>query len=309
MKRVDIITPVFNETGNLERYVETVRERLVAAEPGYRFQVIFVDDGSSDGSWPMIQKLAAANPWITGVRLSRNFGAHYALTAGFFESTGDAVITLACDLQDPPEVGREFLRGWENGKAIVWGHRAARQDAAWRIWASGLFLWFVKRSLPRNSQFTTGSFFLADRAVRECFKQFGESRRLTFALVAWTGFEQGTVSYERRRRESGRSGWTFAKMLSSLYDAVIAYSDWPAKFMTWLGVGMCVLSFVFLGYTVLHWLGGDPMRGWTSLATLISGFHGISFLIFGLMAQYLSRIYGEVVRRPLYFVSDRTEAR
>ncbi len=299
------MTPVFNEEANLERYERIVRENLLSCE-SYTFRVLFIDDGSRDASWSRIMEISARDGRFRGIRLSRNFGSHAALSAGFaYDIAADAVCTLACDLQDPPEVILTFLAIWQEGAKIVWGKRKTRQDKSWRILVSNLFYRAIKRyAMPKSSKFTTGSFFLIDRKVAECYRLFHEQNRITFALVAWTGFDQEVVEYDRQMRTAGSSGWNFGKMIKAMYDTFIGFSFLPIRLMTATGVVVSILSFMIFGYVVQALIRGDPAPGWTSLMGLNTLFFGLLFLFLGLAGEYLYRIYAEVVRRPLYFVSE-----
>jgi dolichol-phosphate mannosyltransferase len=239
--------------------------------------------------------------------LSRNFGAHIALSAGICHATGDAVVTLACDLQDPPEVVLQFLQAWRDGARIVWGRRRKREDSRWRILASHLFYNLARRfAMPRGSKFATGSFLLLDRRVVDCFRQFREHNRLTFALVAWTGFDQAVVEYDRQKRQRGESGWTLPRMVKSSYDTLISFSPLPASLMTGLGLGAFLAALPLSAYTLICWLVSDPLRGWTSLMLALFCLFGTQFLLMGLIGEYLYRIYTEVVGRPLYVISEAT---
>lgn len=304
--KISVVTPVYNEETGLEAYVQAVTNKLLN-HPDYEFHVLLVDDGSTDHGWEMICKISSMKPVFQGIRLSRNYGAHVALSAGIANANGDAVATLACDLQDPPEVILEFLDKWRNGAKIVWGHRRSRKDKLWRTWVSKIFVTLLKRfAMPRNSRFTTGSFLLMDRKVVECFKRFGESNRITFAIVAWTGFDQDVVSYDRAPRMDGKSKWNFAGMLRSMYDAFIGFSLLPIHVMTLLGLGLFLSSILLLVYLVVGWMIEHPAPGWTSQMATLSLFFGIQFLLMGIMGEYLYRIYAEAVRRPLFFISDAT---
>jgi glycosyltransferase involved in cell wall biosynthesis len=301
---LSVVTPVYNEEASLGQYRDAVKETLLAL-PNLRVEVILVDDGSVDGSWGMIESMCAADQRFRGLRLSRNFGSHAALTAGIVAARGDAVATLASDLQDPPQVILEFIEKWRAGAQIVWGRRRKREDKGWRVLASNLFFRLIRRyAMPRGSQFTTGSFFLIDRRVVDCFRQFPERNRITFALVAWTGFRQDAASYDRKSRVAGSTGWTFARMLKSMYDTFIGFSDVPARLMTILGVATFVLTIPFGIYLVLDWLLTDTVPGWTGLMLGMSVFFGLQFLMMGLVGEYLYRIYTEVSARPLYFISN-----
>ena len=308
-RRVTIVTPVYNEEASLPHFAQAVRDTLLTS-PAAEFDVLFVDDGSTDASWEIIQTVCASDPRFRGLRLSRNFGAHIALCAGFDAVRADAAVVLACDLQDPPEAVREFVAKWQAGADIVWGHRRAREDSAWRRVASGLFGATMRRyAMPRGSRFTTGSFLLADRKVITAVQQMREASRITFALVAWTGFRQEIVEYDRQRRRAGASGWTFWRMVRTMYDAFVGFSALPIRATTALGIAISLLSVPLAIYLIASWLLGDPLPGYTSVMLVLTVFFGIQFLLMGLVGEYLYRIYLEAVRRPLYFVADECGAR
>lgn len=303
---ITIITPVFNEADNLLNYENTIRDQLMA-NPDFDFCVLFVEDGSRDRSWETITQISRRDDRFQGIRLSRNFGSHVALSAGLTHATGDAVILLACDLQDPPETVLEFAHKWRAGARIVWGKRRTRADRGWRVAASKFFEWLTRRyAMPRDSQFTTGSFLLMDRKVLDCFKQFREHNRVTFALVAWTGFEQATVEYDRRARQAGVSSWGWRGMLKTAYDTFLAFSKVPFGVMTAVGAAMFFLSIPFSIYLVLCYFTGNPQPGWTSIMLVMVMFFGLQFMFLSLLGEYLFRIFSEVVRRPLFFVADNT---
>jgi glycosyltransferase involved in cell wall biosynthesis len=305
---VTVITPVYNEHENLAHYASRVGEALLGSAE-YEFRFLFVDDGSSDSSWEAIRGICRGDARFSGIRLSRNYGSHIALSAGFAAASGDAITTLACDLQDPPEVILEFLGEWRRGAKIVWGRRRSRQDATWRAIASRAFHGLLTRfAMPRESKFTTGSFLLVDRLVAECFNRFQEHHRITFAIVAWTGFEQAVVDYDRQARTLGRSKWNFTHMLKTMYDAFIGFSMLPIRVMTITGAAIFLLAVVLMVYLLVTWLIEEPAPGWTSQMGALAFFFGLQFLLMGITGEYLYRIYAEVVRRPLYFVAETVGA-
>jgi dolichol-phosphate mannosyltransferase len=302
-RRVTIVTPVYNEQESLPLYAETV-QRALLARTDTEYDVLFVDDGSTDDSWRLIERICAGDARFRGLRLSRNFGAHIALCAGFDAARAEAVTVLACDLQDPPETVIEFVARWKAGADIVWGHRRQREDSLWRRLASRAFGATMRNyAMPPGSRFTTGSFLLADRKVVEAVQQMREQSRITFALVAWTGFRQEIVEYDRQRRRAGTSGWTFWRMIRTMYDAFVGFSALPIRLTTALGIAISLLSIPLAIYLVASWLLGDPLPGYTSVMLLLTVFFGIQFLLMGLVGEYLYRIYLEAVRRPLYFVA------
>ena len=306
--RVTVITPVFNEQDSLPLYVEEVR-RVLFARGDVQFDVLFVDDGSTDGSWPLIERICAADARFRGLRLSRNFGAHIAICAGFDAVRAGAVAILACDLQDPPEALLEFVAHWKAGADIVWGHRRQRDDALWRRLVSRLFAAALRRyAMPRGSRFTTGSFLLADRKVVEAVQSMREHSRITFALVAWTGFRQEIVPYDRQRRRAGKSGWTFWRMVLAMYDAFVGFSVLPIRLTTALGIAISLLNVPLAIFLLANWWTGQPLPGYTPVMLVLTVFFGIQFLLMGLIGEYLYRIYLEAMQRPLYIVADRCGA-
>lgn len=306
--RLAILTPVLNEVENLPRYVTTVRGELLDREDLDAY-VLFVDDGSSDRSWEAIGAICADDPRFRGIRLSRNFGSHTAVWAAMVnvDHGTDAAAVIACDLQDPPATVTHFVERWRDGADIVWGVRRRRGDAGWRVLASNLFERLLRRyALPRGSRFATGGFFLLDKRVIRAVLQMRERNRMTFALVAWTGFDQEQVPYDRQERQAGRSGWTFGAMVKSLYDAFIGFSTLPIRVMTIAASVAFVLTMALSLFLVVSFLVKRPIPGWTSQMFITSFFFGVQFSLTAIMGEYLLRIYSEVLRRPVYFVSDST---
>lgn len=303
---ITCITPVFNEAKGLHSYEREIA-RVLLADDSREWRVLFVDDGSTDSSWEIIQEICLRNPRVSGIRLSRNFGSHLAISAGLEAITSDAAVVLAADLQDPPETVLQFAAKWQSGAKIVWGRRRTRGDQKWRVLCSLLFFYMLRRfAMPRGSKFTTGSFLLMDKKVIEAVKAFPEQNRITFAIVAWTGFDQEVVEYDRAARLIGKSNWSLGRMLKTMYDAFIGFSALPVQLITMLGLGTCAMSSLLGVYFFLAWLLGQPLPGWTSTMLMLSLFFGVQFMILGLMGEYLARIHGEVMRRPLYFISEET---
>jgi len=311
-QKLALITPVFNEAENLDRYVDEVRTTLMSSQANLDVVVLFVDDGSSDDSWQAITRITKDDSRFRGIRLSRNFGSHVAIGAGFdhLEDDVDAAVVLAADLQDPPETVAEFLEKWRDGAEIVWGRRTTRLDSRWRVLASRVFHRMLSRhAMPPGSKFTTGSFFLIDRKVIDAVTRFAETNRITFALVAWTGFEQDVVDYSRRKREAGVSGWSFTDMIRAFYDAFVGFSGLPIKLMERAAVLSFFIAVGLAVYVVIAALIRETrVPGWTSQMLLLAVFFGVQFWLIAILGQYLARIHREVVRRPLYFVSRDTSS-
>jgi glycosyltransferase involved in cell wall biosynthesis len=304
---VTIITSVFNEEATLEAYREEVTRCLLSREDVH-FDVLFVDDGSVDRSWEIIEGFCRESPRFRGLRLSRNFGAHCADSAGIDHATADAVAMLACDLQDPAETVLEFVKKWRAGAEIVWGQRQKRSENVLRIWLVNLFTWLMRtQAMPKGSKFSTGGFFLIDRTVIECFRRFREHNRIAFALVAYTGFQQDVVLYDRVARKAGVSGWDFGRTLKAMYDVLIGFSGVLPRFITLLGGGIFLLNIPILIFLIVDDFLSRPLPGWTGTMVALCFFFGIVCLMLGVMTEYLQRIYAEVTARPLYFIAQRTE--
>ena len=306
MTKVTIVTPVYNEEQTLLKFEQRVRATLLD-QTDDDVRVLLIDDGSGDRSWELIEDICRRDSRFEGIRLSRNFGAHAALAAGLHHAQGDVLAILACDLQDPPEIVLEFLAQWRQGAQIVWGRRRSRAESAWRVWASRGFAALTRRyAMPAGSRFTTGSFLLMDRRVLECYRQFSERRRVTFALVAWTGFRQSVVDYDRQARVGGQSAWTLKDMFGAAYDTLLGFSKFPFGFMTVIGAAMSLLCVPACIYLFWCYFAGNPKPGWTSLMMALAMLFGLQFMFMSVLGEYLSRIYCEAVGRPLYFVSQDT---
>jgi glycosyltransferase involved in cell wall biosynthesis len=304
--RIDIVTPLHNEEQGFSTFVETV-ERILMSRGDIMFHVILVDDGSTDDTWRLIERQCAASPRYRGLRLSRNFGFHAALAAGFHYADGDAVATLDADLQDPPETVLEFVEAWQRGADVVWGWRRSRDEMRWRIALSEAFAWLARRfAMPEGSKFTTGSFLLVDRAVVESLRQMPEHKRVTFALVAWAGFEQAIIYYDRRRRVIGKTNWSLARLLNTGYDTFVANSEVLPRLVTIVGLSFALVGFGLGGYSLLSWALTSTLPGWAGLMVTLTTFFGVNFLILGLMSEYLLRIHLEAMRRPTFFVKADT---
>ena len=303
---IQILTPLYNEEKCFKIYVEAV-ERVLLSRLDVEYRCLLVDDGSTDGTWELIQQQCRASPRFRGLRLSRNFGAHAAETAGLDLCDADAVAILPADLQDPPEAIPFFVEAWRQGADVVFGRRRMREDSRWRILTSKVFEALLRRfAMPKGSQFATGGFLLMDRKVVECVREMREANRLIFGLVAWTGFQQAVVEYDRQRRVAGRSAWSIGRMVKSMYDGLIGFSATIPRAVTLLGAFFSILGFILALYFLLNAIFSEPMPGWSTIMVVLCFFFGIVFMILGAICEYLLRIYVESMRRPLYFIAADT---
>jgi polyisoprenyl-phosphate glycosyltransferase len=303
---IAIVVPVFNERDNLRRLYEEVAG-VMRSLHDYDWEFVFVDDGSRDGSFEVLSALHARDERVLALRFPRNFGSHVAIAAGIDYCRADAAIVMAADLQDPPALIREFVDRWRAGYDVVWGARTGRDDGALRSRAMGMFYRLVRRfAIPSYPRGGTGSFCLISRPVIDAFRQCTEHNRLTFGLVAWSGFRETSVPYHRPRRLIGSSSWTLRKMVRAAVDTFVSFSSLPIRVISLLGLLVSFLSFVFGFYVVVNKVVfGTRVQGWTSvmLAVLVLG--GVQLLMIGVLGEYLQRILDEARARPLYIV-ERT---
>ncbi len=304
--RIAIVVPVFNEHDNLRRFYEAVTD-VMRSLAEYDWEFLFVDDGSRDGSFDVLNKLRAADDRVLALKFPRNFGSHIAIAAGIDYCRGDAAVILAADLQDPPALIRDFVARWREGFDVVWGARTGRDDSRAQSWAIAIFYRLVRRfAIPTYPKGGTGSFCLISRPVIDAFRQCNERNRLTFGLIAWGGFRETQVPYHRPRRLIGSSSWTLGRMLKSAVDTFVSFSFLPIRAISFAGLAVSCLSFLFGFYVLMNKLWyGTRVQGWTSvmLAVLVLG--GVQLVMVGVLGEYLWRILDEARGRPLYII-ERT---
>jgi len=249
---IAIVVPVHNEKDNLARFREEVS--LVMRQLGeFDWEFVFVDDGSTDGSFDVLRAMRDLDDRVTALRFPRNFGSHVAIAAGIDYAKGDAAVIMAADLQDPPALIKDFVARWRDGYDVVWGARSGRDDGKLRSWAMNRFYSVVRRiAIPNYPKGGTGSFCLISKPVMDAFRQMNERNRLTFGLIAWAGFRETQVPYHRPRRLVGASSWTMRKMLKAAIDTFVSFSFLPIRAISYFGLVLSVLSFLFGFYVLLN---------------------------------------------------------
>ncbi|HXD73860.1 MAG TPA: glycosyltransferase family 2 protein [Vicinamibacterales bacterium] len=306
---VAIVVPVHNEKDNLVRFHEEVT--LVMHQLGdYDWEFVFVDDGSQDGSFELIQILRDKDPRVAAIRFPRNFGSHVAIAAGIDYSKGDAAVIMAADLQDPPALIHDFIARWRDGYDVVWGARSGRDDGRLKAWAMNRFYSLVRNiAIPNYPKGGTGSFCLISKPVMDAFRQMNERNRLTFGLIAWAGFRETQVPYHRPRRLVGSSSWTTGKMVKAAIDTFVSFSFLPIRAISALGLIVSLLSFLFGFYVLINKLVfGTRVEGWTSVMLAVLFLGGVQLIMVGVLGEYLWRALDEARARPLYIV-ERTLGR
>jgi len=304
VKTIDIIVPAYNEEGCVLPFYERVR---AAVDPlPYAVRVIFVDDGSSDRTAELVLAMASEDPRVGLVRLSRNFGHQAALTAGLDAANADAVVTMDVDLQHPPEALPRFFEAWEAGGELVSGVRAqSATTSAFKRASSTLFYRVINAISPLSITPDSPDFRLLDRRVVDAIRQLREQSRFLRGIYAWVGFRTVEVEYTEAPRAAGSSHYGTGDMLLFALSAVLSFSRVPLRVATYFGLFVSTLAFAFGGYAlVMNLVFHQVIRGWTSLAVLLSFLSGVQLLTLGVIGEYLGQVLEESKRRPLYVVAD-----
>jgi glycosyltransferase involved in cell wall biosynthesis len=306
LPRYSLVIPVFNEEAVLPVLLR--RLDLLMLEFDGPVEAIFVDDGSRDCSGIVLREKAKADPRFRYIGLSRNFGHQIAITAGIEAASGEAVIVMDADLQDPPEVVLEMVARWKEGYDVVYGRRLSRKgESRFKTATASLFYKLLARlssvDIPRDS----GDFRLIDRKAVEAFCSMPERDRFVRGMFAWLGFRQAEVAFHRLPRLAGETKYPFWKMLRLAVNGAIGFSDVPLRAAIWLGFAVTGCATVYTATVIARWLAGDPhlVVGWASTIIVVSFLSGMNMVMTGLMGLYVGRIYNEVKRRPLYVVSER----
>ena len=301
---ISIVAPVYNEEDVLPELARRVRE--VMDETGEDWELVLVDDGSRDRSAQIIQELHEADPRVTGVSFSRNFGFQIAVTAGLDHARGDAIILTDADLQDPPQVYPRMIARWREGYDVVYGIRTSREGETWfKLMTAKLFYRFIYRITSVDIPLDTGDFRLIDRRVVNAIRRMPERNRFLRGMVPWVGYRQTGIEYERVARFAGESKFSSVRqMLPFAVDAVTSFSYFPLRIATYLGFIIAVISMLAILTVVLVRLFGPdtPLLGQATTLVAVLFLGGVQLISLGIIGEYLGRIYDEVKGRPLYLV-------
>ena len=303
---ISVVVPVYNEAEN----VGELHRRLTAAlVPLDSYEIVLVDDGSTDGTWDAVRGLTETDPRLRVVRLSRNFGHQVALSAGLDHARGQAVITMDGDLQDPPELIPELVEQWRQGSDVVFAVRAQREGETWfKLATASAFYKLINRVSSVDIPEQAGDFRLLSRRALDALLAMPERARYLRGMSSWIGFRQSTVTYTRDARHAGATKYPLRRMLHFAGDAVTSFSATPIRFVAALGFLSVALCLVALAWTLYVRLFTDEtVAGWTSVIVVVLFLGGIQLLSLGIIGQYVGRIFDEVKGRPLYFVDEIVE--
>jgi glycosyltransferase involved in cell wall biosynthesis len=304
---LSLVVPVHNETGSIEPFLSRAVPVLTGLGKAFAYEIVFVDDGSTDATLAELLAARKTNPKIRIVALSRNFGKDTALAAGLAHTTGQAVIPIDVDLQDPPEVIPELVAQWRAGFDVVNARRADRSSDTWlkRTTSRGFYKVFNQMA-DRPILEDVGDFRLLSRRVVDVVNQFPERARFMKGLFSWVGFKHTTVDYQRAERHAGDTKWRYWKLWNFAVDGIASFTTVPLRIWSYFGALVALAAFVFAGFLIVRtMIFGIDTPGYASLMVMVLFFGGVNLLSLGVIGEYLGRTYTEVKGRPLYIV-DKT---
>jgi len=302
---LSIVVPCFDE----EACLAALHARLTAAARGAvgdDYEIVLINDGSRDGSWAMMEQLAAGDPHLIAINLSRNHGHQLALTAGLDLCRGDIVLVIDADLQDPPELLPEMIAAMHREQAdVVYGVRKSRagETAFKRATAHGFYR-LLSRATEVEIPVDAGDFRLISRRALDALLAMPEQARFIRGMVAWIGFKQVPLLYDRDQRFAGETKYPLRKMIRFALDALTSFSSAPLKLASHAGFLLSFGSLLIVGYILIGWLSGRSVPGWTSLMLVVVVLGAIQMFVLALMGEYLGRLYNEAKRRPLYIIQE-----
>jgi glycosyltransferase involved in cell wall biosynthesis len=308
--KLSVVVPCFNEEeciGLLYQRVTDICSKVVGEE----YELILINDGSSDETWPLIIDLSSKDPKVIGISLSRNFGHQIALSAGLSSSFGERVFVIDADLQDPPELLPEMMQLMDNGAEIVYGKRAIRHGEGWfKKTTASLFYRLLNKLADISIPNDTGDFRLMSRKVVDILNQMPERHRFIRGLVSWIGFEQVPIIYDRQGRYSGTTKYPLRKMFIFAMDAITSFSIRPLRVATLLATLIATFALISLVYVFYGWMLSKTVPGWPSVMTVVLILGSIQLFVIGVIGEYIGRQFLESKHRPLFIidqVSQRTE--
>ena len=307
MKKISIIIPAYNEEEVAQECYNRLEEVLNKLN-NYENEIIFINDGSKDKTLEILTELANQNENVKIISFSRNFGHQAAVTAGLKYVTGDVILIIDADLQDPPELLPEMLKLWEEGNEVIYGERKTREgESRFKLFTAKMFYKTLNAlsdvEIPKN----TGDFRLVDRKVVDTINSLPEHNKFLRGLFSWVGYRQYAFKYERKERFAGKTKYPLKKMLKLAADGIIGFSTKPLKILGGLGFISIIISFIILIYSLLSFAfeWNNLEAGWTSIMVSITFFAGVQLLSIWVLSEYIGRIYDETKNRPQYIV-DKT---
>ena len=305
MKKIDIIIPAYNEEEALPFLFERL-EKIMSENSNYQFEALFINDGSKDKTLELIKQQREKDNRISYVNFSRNFGKETAMIAGLDYSTGDAVIFIDADLQDPPELIPELIKYWEQGYDDVYARRKSRAgETFFKKFTSKMYYKVLQKLTRVEIQVDTGDFRLLDRRCVNALKKLRESQRNTKSMFSWIGYNKKEVLYDRDARVAGKTKWNYKKLVDLAIDGITSFTTSPLRLSTYIAIPTFITLGVYFIYVIVKsFVVHEAIQAFQAIILLILFFSGIQILLFGIVGEYLGRIFNETKNRPLYLVDE-----
>lgn len=305
-KLISYVLPVFNEEASIQEFYQTLSSAVSAIKDKYRFEFIFINDGSKDSSLEKLKLLHSKDNRIKIIDFSKNFGHQIAVTAGLDYALGDAVIIMDTDLQDPPLVSLDLINKWEEGSDVVYAQRKSRKDSVFKKLTAHFFYRILNALTDIHIPKDTGDFRLIDRKVVDALKKFKERNRFLRGMVSFVGFKQTAVLFDRNPRFAGKTGYPLKKMIKFAIDGITGFSTAPLKLITRFGFLVSFFSFLLMIYAIYQRIANPDITvsGWAMLIVAITFIGGVQMIMLGILGEYIGRIYIEVQERPMYLVKE-----
>jgi len=305
---LSVIAPAYNEQDVILKFHETLMNVLISLD--LQYEVLYVNDGSRDNTFNILKDIQSSNPNVSIIDLSRNFGKEIALTAGLDFASGDAVVVIDTDLQDPPELIPDLICKMNEGYDVVYAKRTTREgESGFKKATSFLFYRFINKLSYIKIPSDTGDFRILSRRALDELNKLREHHRFMKGLFTWIGYPQTEIIYKRNQRVAGETKWHYWNLWNFALDGITSFSTKPLKISSYLGVSVAFISFCYVIYVIAQKLiFGNPVPGYPSLMVVILFLGGIQLMVLGVIGEYLARTFSEVKGRPLYIVKEYTKA-
>ena len=305
MKKVSIVICAYNEEEAIPKLYERLSE-IINKIKNYEFEILFINDGSKDRTLEIIKELRKNDKRVCYVDFSRNFGKEIAMIAGLDYATGDSLIFMDADLQDPPELIPEFIKYWEEGYDDVYGRRKTRTGESFlKKFTSKMYYKILQKSTRIEIQKDTGDFRLLDRRCVNALKKLRESQRNTKSMFSWIGYNKKEVLYDRPPRVAGKTKWNYMKLIDLAVDGITSFTTSPLRLSTFISIPTFIVLLAYFIYVVVKsFVVNEPIQAYQAIILLILFFSAIQILLFGIIGEYLGRIFKETKNRPLYLVNE-----
>lgn len=305
MINLSFIIPIYNEEDNISQLFDRIKK--VSDELLISHEFVFINDGSRDQSLKLIRELASRHSFVRYIDFSRNFGHQIAVTAGLDHCSGEYIVIIDADLQDPPELIRKMYLKANEGFEVVYAKRRSRAGEGFaKKYTAKLFYRILSRMTSVDVPVDTGDFRIIHRKVADVLKQMPEQQKFLRGQISWAGFRQTYIEYDRDERYAGKTGYTYKKMIRFALDGITSFSNWPLKFATIAGFIVSLFAFIMILYALYaRFISKEYVQGWTSLMLAILFLGGVQLLSIGIIGEYISRLSANVRNRPLYVINEK----